>query len=187
MVATCGSLLCSTGMGAQQRSRDGLSVEPFAGAFWDAYDIGDDNSGLGGTVGASIGLSLGKHVRLMATGAVARVADVGRAYAPDYFRFNNQWVLATLGMQGDVLRGRTSVSVGLEAGGAWRRIVQSGQVGDPAPYPNSEEWSVREAVVPTLAVRRAFGTRWEAGAGGRLHILHFSNVSPALTLGLAFR
>src|SRR5690606_6200299 len=109
--------------------RNPFSLEPYGGAFRDAYDLSDSQSAL--LLGLRLGYSLGSRVRLLANLGYTRAADVAFNAAPAV-PYDNVWVLTTAGAEFDVIPGRTSASLGAEAGLGWRRT----ELGDgPVPPP----------------------------------------------------
>ena len=111
-----------------------FSLEPYAGAIKDAYDASPDGENTGYLVGFRVGYLLGGRTRLLGNIGYSSsddVTDPGPLAA--YPVFDNTWVFTTAGAEFDVVPGRTSASLGLQGGAAWRRVDVDGFVGGPVP------------------------------------------------------
>ena len=160
------------------------------GVIRDAYDIGNDDSRLGLITGARLGLGKGR-VRLVVNAGVAQSKDVALSLGSSYYVYRNDYRIATIGVEGDLIAGRTSFVGGIDVGSAWRRISRTGQVGAPLDDGfGSREWSPNEILVPSLGIRRQVATQIAVGATGSMQYAHFlegGSTSPMLTLGLVYR
>jgi hypothetical protein len=168
-----------------------LSIEPYVGVIRDGYDFGNDDSKLGLLTGARLGVAVGSRLRVVVDAALAKSQDVARSPGTSYFVYRNDYRIATIGIEGDVVTGRTGVVGGLAVGSAWRRVVRTGQVGTPADDGlGSDEWSPNEVLVPSLGIRRQVTARVAVAATGHIQYAHFlegARTSPILTLGLVYR
>jgi hypothetical protein len=169
-----------------------FSLEPYAGAIKDAYDIGaEDDTGY--LLGFRVGYRLGSRTRLIGNFGYSNtenVADPGPLTS--YYIYDNVWVMTTGGGEFDVVPGRTSASLGLQAGVAWRKLDLEGSVGAP-PFSaeSTDRFTAYEVLLPSLMVRHRLSSRTTAVAGIQDHIFNLlegtAQHSPALTLGFSFR
>ena len=176
-----------------QQGRDAVGgrrpfIEPFAGVFRDASDVGADGSTLGSITGARIGFTAWKQFRVLGVAGFAHTRDVGAHLTPGYYELNNDWLLLSAGIERDLIAGPASVSAGIELGAAWRRISESGQVGQPIDgIWGSEQWSIRPTAIPSVSVRRQVGRRIALNVGARGYYVPSPLDSHSLTLGVVFR
>jgi hypothetical protein len=179
---------------AQELPENRLSLEPYAGALIDSYDISPDGENTGVLLGLRLGYDLGGRARLLADAAYAGSGNVSDPSGLEsYFVYDNTWVLTTLGAEYDVVPGRTSLALGLRAGAGWRRVDHAGQVGDPGDQQRQDVggFSPVDLVVPSLTVRH------EITARSALRLTLADNVfdvlegpadhSPSISLGLSLR
>jgi hypothetical protein len=170
-----------------------FSLEPYAGAMKDAYDISPDGEDTGYLVGFRVGYALSNRTRLLGNVAYSETDNVSNPGGlPDYFMYDNNWVFTTAGAEFDVVPGRTSAALGLQGGVAWRKTDVDGSVGSPIGAPISDDGFASYAVlIPGLAVRHRFSSRWAAMVGLQDNIFDFlegpAQHSLALTAGVAFR
>jgi hypothetical protein len=167
--------------------------EPYAGAFRDAYDISPDDENTAPLFGLRVGYMLGSRTRLLGNVGYSRTDDVSNPQGTtSYFLYDNTWVFTTGGAEFDVVPGRTSASIGVQAGAAWRRVDLDGRVGLPPGLPDDDRgFSSQEVVVPSVILRHRLLTRATLTAG--LHDYIFDVLEGpaqhglAVTVGLAFR
>jgi len=181
---------------AAQDDRPGArgTIEPYAGVFWNRYDVGRDRSRLGGIAGLRAGYGGNSIVRLVGNVAYAHSGDVGGPMTgASYFVYDNDWIVATGGAETQwITAGRSSAALGIEVGAAWRRTVRDGQVGTPTDdgY-GRDDWSPVDLVVPSFAARYRVGARTTMSFAFRAHVSDMleggNKISPAVTLGLSFR
>lgn len=169
------------------------SFEPYAGGFEDPYDISPDGDETGYMVGLRLGYRTGSRTRLSANVAYSSVDNVADPQGlPNYFVYDNTWVFTTVGGEFDVVPGRTSASLGLHGGVAWRRVDQDGEVGTPFGTPISDRgFSSGELIVPSVMLRHRLTNRATISAGLHDHIFDVFE-GPArhgigLSLGVSFR
>jgi len=166
-----------------------FSLEPYAGAYNDAYDLSDAQTGF--LFGMRLGYRLTSRARLLGNLGYAKTEDVAFSVAPGVAVYDNVWVLTTAGAEYDVIPGRTSASLGVEGGVGWRRTDLA--EGDPAPGEDlsSDSFASYEVVAPALTLQHRLSTR----AALRLSLQDYMfdvfegpvDHSIALTLGIAFR
>lgn len=168
-------------------------LEPYAGAFNDAYDVSPDGDATGLLVGMRVGYLLGGRTRLLANVGYSQTDNVADPQGiPSYFVYNNTWVFTTGGAEFDVVPGRTSASLGLQAGAAWRRVDLDGEVGSPIGAPQADAgFSAQELIVPGLIARHRLTARVTVTAGLHDYIFDFmdgpAQHSLAFTAGVSFR
>ena len=170
-----------------------FSFEPYAGAMNDAYDAGADDESTAYLVGFRVGYQLGSRSRLLGNVAYSKSDDVANsAGLNSYFVYDNTWVFTTAGGEFDVVPGRTSVSLGLQGGAAWRRVDLDGSVGTPLGTPQADDgFSAQEVMIPALTFRHRLTSRATLMAGAQDNIFDFlegpAKHSLAVTAGVAFR
>lgn len=168
-------------------------LEPYAGAFNDAYDASPDGNETGLLLGMRIGYLLGGRTRLLANVGYSQTDNVANPQGlPNYFVYDNTWVFTTGGAEFDVVPGRTSASLGVQAGAAWRRVDLDGEVGSPIGTPQPDEgFSAQEIIVPGLIARHRLTSRATLTAGLHDYIFDFmegpTQHSVAFTAGVSFR
>src|SRR5690606_34238902 len=143
-----------------ERYANRFSLEPYAGAFKDAFDVSDANTGY--LLGLRVGYELGYRGRLQLNAAYSEVDDVSTGVpGPDYFLYDNNWIFTTLGGECDVMPGRTRASLGVQLGAAWRKVTVDEQIGNPAPGTNASEdgYTAYEVLAPGLTVRHRLTPR----------------------------
>ena len=171
-------------------SGNAWSFMPYGGLFKDAFDISPDGEDTGWMVGFRLGFRLGARSRLIGNVAYAESDDVTSGpILPDRIVFDNQYIITTGGGEYDILPGNTSVSLGTELGGAWRKVAADDASLDPLPSEFGDEYTFYFAVVPSLTVRHGFTPRTALEVGVRDYIFPEDEVehSPALTVGFRFR
>lgn len=168
-------------------------LEPYAGAFNDAYDISPDGRNTGLLLGLRVGYLLGGRSRLLANVGYSESDDVANPLSsPSYFVYDNTWVFTTGGVEFDVIPGRTSASLGVQAGAAWRRVDFDGRIGSPAGVPEADEgFSSQEVIIPGLTARHRFTSRATLAIGLHDYIFDVfegpAEHSVAFTAGITFR
>ena len=168
-----------------------FSLEPYAGAFKDAYDASDSNTGY--LVGLRVGYEFGWRGRAMLNAAFSEVDDVfSPSVSPDFFVYDNNWIFTTIGGEFDVIPGNTSASIGVHGGAAWRKVTLDERIGDPIGIPEDDEgYSAQGIVVPGLTLRHRLSTRAALSLAFEDYIFDLSDGpvdhSPALSLGFTFR
>ena len=171
-----------------------FSFEPYAGAMNDAYDSSPDDENTGYLVGFRIGFLLSNRIRLLGNIGYSESDDVINTIPTptSYFVYDNTWVFTTAGGEFDVVPGRTSVSLGLQGGAAWRRVDLDGSVGTPIGTPTPDDgFTAREVLIPGLALRHRLGSHITIMGGLHDNIFDFfdgpAKHSLAVTAGIAFR
>lgn len=166
------------------------SFAPYGGLFKDAYDISPDDENTGWMAGFRIGYDIGARTRLLADIAYGESDDVtsgpivvGRNV------YDNQYIFTTGGAEYDILPGNTSVSLGVLAGGAWRKVVLDEEADDTVAPEFGDGYAFYFAVVPALTVRHGFTSRTALEVGLRDYIFPDDRVNhmPAITVGFRFR
>ena len=167
-------------------------LEPYAGAFKDAYDIGaQDDTGY--QLGVRIGYTTSSRSRLYGNVAYSKTEDVADSRGlADYYVYDNTWVFTTGGGEFDVVPGRTSAAVGLQAGAAWRRVDFDGTVGTPGNIVGADDgFTAYEVAIPSLTLRHRISSRAAISASLQDHIFDFfegtAKHSVGLALGVALR
>ena len=184
---------------AQRRFRDrdyggsynAWSLEPYAGAYRDAYDISGSQTGY--VVGLRVGYTLGPRWTLLGNIGYNETEDVAFSPLPDQPSYDNEWVLTTAGVDFTVIPGRTSAALGAQAGVGWRRVNLDDDGPQPLPGQSlaSDNFASYDVVVPALTLRHRLTTR--AALTARFEDYMFDvlegpvNHSLALTLGVSFR
>jgi hypothetical protein len=180
-------------LNAQQVQAGRFSFEPYAGAFRDPYDIGNDDKDVGFFGGARASYDLGIRTRVIANLAYAETEDVAfSSNASNRRIWNNRWIHTTAGLEFDLIPGATRLAAGLQGGVAWRNNSIARELGTPLPdgYFPSNEWASYGVVVPSLSLQHQLGNRVALALraadylfpdeGGLVH-------SPAVTFGLDLR
>ena len=181
------------------RSDDGccrgnrFSLEPYAGAMKDAYDISPDGEDTGYLVGFRVGYLLSNRARLLGNLAYSETDNVASTGStPGSFIYDNTWVFTTAGAEFDVVPGRTSASLGLQGGAAWRRVDVDGLVGTPDdPIAGNGSFSASEVIIPSLMLRHRLSGRATIMGGVQDNIFDFlegpAKHSLAAVAGISFR
>ena len=170
-----------------------FSFEPYAGAFRDAYDASPDDENTALLLGFRVGYLLSSRVRLLGNVGYSKSDNViDPQGTTSYYLYDNTWVFTTAGGEFDVVPGRTSVSLGLQGGAAFRRVDLDGTEGTPVgPAEPDEGFSAQEVLIPSLIGRYRITHRTTLMAGLQDNIFDFlegpAKHSLALTAGLAFR
>ena len=170
-----------------------FSLDPYAGAMNDAYDVSPDEENTAYMIGFRIGYHISYRTRVLANIAYSESDDVANSFgAPAYFVYDNTWIFTTAGMEFDVVPGQTSASFGLQGGAAWRQVNVDGSVGVPIGTPEGEETFVaHEVLIPALMLRHRLSNRTTVMAGLHDNIFDFfdgaTKHSVALTAGISFR
>ena len=170
-----------------------FSLEPYAGALKDPYDISPDDKNTTTLVGGRVGYQLGYRTRLLGNIGYSKSDNVANSSGlPSYFVYDNTWVFTTAGAEFDVVPGRTSASLGLQGGAAWRRVDLDGQVGVPVGTSQEDRgFHGSEVVIPSLTLRHRFTSRLTAMAGIHDNIFDVfegpAKHGMAATFGVAFR
>jgi hypothetical protein len=169
-----------------------FSLDPYAGALKDAYDIGaPDDTGV--LLGFRVSYGLTQRARLLGNFGYSNTENVANSEGlSSYYVYDNVWVMTTAGAEFDVVPGRTSASLGLQAGAGWRRVDLEGTVGAPAFQPSdTRTFTPYEVVLPSLTVRHRLTTRAAIMAALQDHIFDAlggpAQHSPALVMGVSFR
>jgi hypothetical protein len=170
-----------------------FSFEPYAGALKDVYDISPDDENTAYLVGFRVAYRLSGRTRLLGNIGYSKSDDVASPGGlPSYYVYDNRWIFTTAGGEFDVVPGRTSVSLGLHGGAAWRQTDVDGVVGTPVGPPEFESnYSAQEVVIPGLSLRHRLSSRATVMVGLHDNIFDFlegpAKHSLALTAGIAFR
>ena len=192
--AALGLALFAGRLEAQERAPSVLSVEPYIGAFQDAYDIGADGN-TGALVGVRAAYDLGGRSRLVGNLAFGSTSDVASVPTgtPSYTVYGNRWLMTTAGAEYDVHPGRTAVALGLQVGAGWRQVRTEDQVGNPTNPGElaSGNYAFYDVVVPSLSVRHALTPRASVVLGVSDYVFDMlewePDHSPALSLGVSLR
>jgi hypothetical protein len=169
-----------------------FSLEPYAGAMKDAYDIGAGGD-TGYLLGFRVGYMLGSRARLIGNFGYSNTENVSNpGPLSSYYIYDNVWVMTTGGGEFDVVPGRTSASLGLQAGVGWRRVDLEGSVGAPiTPAEPTDRFTAYEMLLPSLTMRHRLSSRATAMLALQDHMFNVlegtTQHSPALTLGFSFR
>jgi hypothetical protein len=167
-------------------------LEPYAGAFNDAYDASPDHDDTALLVGGHVGYHLGRRTRLLGNLGYAKSDDIANpAGTIQTFTYDNTWILTTVGGEFDVIPGRFSASLGLQGGAAWRRVDADGFAG-PGPAPLEDEgFSAQGLLVPSLVARFRVLDWASLMAGVHDHMFDLFDGpvqhGVAFTAGIAFR
>lgn len=170
-----------------------FSLEPYAGAMKDAYDVSADDENTAYLVGFRVGYQLSRRGRLLGNVGYSKSENVANPSGlPEYYVYDNTWVFTTAGGEFDVVPGRTSASLGLQGGAAWRQVNVDGSVGSPIGTPlDDREFSAQEVLIPSLSLRHRLTGRTTVMAGLQDNIFDFlegpAKHSLALTAGISFR
>jgi hypothetical protein len=156
-------LAAPTAANAQLLKSERFSIEPYAGAYHDPYDIGNDDNDIGLFGGLRASYELGLRTSLFANVAYAKTDDV--AFSSDASNrqvVNNEWAHTTAGFEFDLLRGATNIAAGLETGVLWRSNTVARELGTPVPghdFIGARSWASYGVVVPSLVLRQQLGSR----------------------------
>lgn len=169
-----------------------FSLEPYGGAMKDAYDASPDGENTAYVVGFRVGYMLSSRTRLLGNVAYSKSDDVANSTGvPAYHVYDNTWVFTTGGAEFDVVPGRTSASLGLQGGVAWRRLDFDGSVGVPLEQPVDDNFSAYEVLIPSLTARHRLTNRATFSVGLHDNIFNFlegpAEHSLAVTAGISFR
>jgi hypothetical protein len=170
-----------------------FSLEPYVGVVKDVYDAspdGDNTSFLGGL---KVGYMLGGRTRLLANFAYSESDNVGNpGPLENFYTYDNTWIFTTGGGEFDVVPGRTSASLGLQVGAAWRRVDLDNQVGSPLGQSEEDRgFSAHEVIIPSVTLRHRLTNRMTVVAGLQDNIFDVfegpAQHGAAATLGISFR
>jgi hypothetical protein len=170
-----------------------FTFEPYGGAVHDAYDASPDGNETGYLVGLRLGYLLSSRTRVQANFGYSQTDNVSNPNGlSNYFVYDNNWIFTTGGAEFDVVPGRTSASVSLHAGAAWRRVDVDGQIGAPIGTPESDPgFSAQEVVIPSVLLRHRLTSRATLTAGLHDHIFDVFDGNArhgiGVTIGAAFR
>jgi hypothetical protein len=170
-----------------------FSLEPYGGVIKDAFDVSPDDKNTSALVGLRLGYQLGWRTRLLANVGYSKSDDVANPQGlPAYFIYDNTWVFTTAGAEFDVVPGRTSAALGLQAGAAWRRVDLDGQVGTPLGTSQEDSgFHASDVIVPSLTLRQRISNRLTISAGVHDNIFDVfdgpAKHGLAATFGVAFR
>jgi len=169
-----------------------FSLDPYAGAMKDAYDIGARDD-LGYLVGFRLAYALGSRTRLVGNLGYSNTENVADPNGlASYYIYDNVWVMTTGGGEFDVVPGRTSASLGLQLGVGLRKLDLEGTVGTPiGPAQDERNFSSIDLILPSLTVRQRITSRASLMVSLQDHIFDVlegpAQHSPAITLGASFR
>src|SRR5262245_38567027 len=158
----------------------------------DAYDIGASGD-TGIMVGFRVGYTLNWRWRVLGNFAYSNTKDVSNPDAlTDYFVYDNVWVITTLGGEFNVIPGRTSVALGLQAGAGFRQLDFDRVVGTPVGTPvDNRGFKAYDMLLPSLALRYETTARTSISATLSDNMFNvFSGTtqnSPAFVVGVSFR
>ena len=170
-----------------------FTLDPYAGAMRDAYDVSPDGEDIGYLVGFRVGYLLSSRGRLLTNIGYSESNNVAiTGETPGQFIYDNTWIFTTVGGEFDVVPGRTSASLGLQAGAAWRRIDVDGFVGTPtAPLASDGSFEAQEVIIPALLLRHRLTSNATVFSGLQDNIFDFldgaTKHSVALMAGFSFR
>jgi hypothetical protein len=170
-----------------------FSLEPYAGALKDAYDVSPDGEDTGYLVGFRVGYALSSRGRLLGNLGYSETNNVASTGStPGQFIYDNTWIFTTAGGEFDVVPGRTSASLGLQGGAAWRRVDVDGFVGTPTdPVASDGSFAAQEVIIPSLMLRHRLTNRATIIGGLQDNIFDFlegpARHSLAVTAGISFR
>jgi hypothetical protein len=168
-------------------------LEPYAGAMKDAYDVSPDGEDTGYLVGFRAGYMLSSRARVLGNIGYSETNNVASTGStPGQFIYDNTWIFTTAGGEFDVVPGRTSASLGLQGGAAWRRVDVDGFVGTPtAPLTSDGSFEAQEVIIPSLMLRYRLTSRATIVGGLQDNIFDFlegpARHSLAATAGISFR
>jgi len=168
-------------------------LEPYGGVVKDSYEIGGPKSASGILVGVHVGFRLSERTRLIGN---VGYSDAGNVTSSNelagFYTYHNVWAITTAGAEFDVVPGRASAAVGLQAGVGWRRLQVDDTVGIPLGPPDAEQnFTATVVILPSLTVRYWITSR--AGMSLALADQVFdvfdgpAQNSPSLTLAVMFR
>ena len=173
---------------------DRVLVEPHVGLFFDSYDISADGNRLGAMGGFRVSYALASRTRLAGHFTLAQGQDVALTPpAADFYVYDNNWLMATGGAEYDLTPGRTRLSLGLQAGLAWRQVAIDRRQGTPPPELDLSDdgYSTLDVVKPGVYLRHPLGARTLLVLGVEDHIFDLVELSPdhsfGFSLGVSFR
>ncbi|HUP90072.1 MAG TPA: hypothetical protein VM100_11995 [Longimicrobiales bacterium] len=168
-----------------------FSLEPYAGAVKDPYDISPDDKNTSALYGFRVGYLLGHRTRLLGNVGYSKSENVSNPQGlGSYFVYDNTWVFTTGGAEFDIVPGRTSAALGLQGGAAWRRVDNDGAVGVPAePNQADRGFSPTAMVIPSLALRYRATSRLAVMASlhDNIFLAGPAQHGVGATLGVSFR
>lgn len=176
-------------VGQSSRAGNAFSLETYAGGFQDAYDLSESDTGY--LLGLRVDYRLASRARIVGDIAYGRANDVAFDPASEAPLYDNIWVMTTGGFEYDVIPGRTSASLALQGGVAWRRTDLSSGNPDPGDDFSSDGFASYDVIVPRFTVRRQISQRAALALGFQDFMIDVlegpTDHSPALTLGIVFR
>jgi hypothetical protein len=191
------ALLWPTVSEAQRRGNDWRrpnpwSFSPYGGVIRDAYDISPDGKDTGWLVGFRLGYDLTGRARLTGNVGYSESDDVTSGpLTSARVILDNEYIITAGGLEYDILPGNTSVTLGTEAGGLWRKVAFDRQLGGGTvnPNPGDDGYAFYFVIVPGLTIRHGFTPRTalEVGVRDFMHPDEEMEHLPALTLGFRFR
>ena len=168
-------------------------LEPYAGVVKDVYDISPDGDNTSALAGLKVGYLLGARTRLLANFAYSESDNISNPGPLDnFYVYDNTWIFTTGGAEFDVVPGRTSASLGLQAGAAWRRVDLDDQVGSPLGQSEEDRgFSAHDVIIPSVSLRHRVTNRLTVAAGVQDNIFDAfdgpAQHGVAATLGISFR
>ncbi len=180
-----------------QPSTNPFSVEVMGGAFKDALSLNDNTKGqIGFLGGLRVGYDLTRQIRLVGTGSYGQTNNVeGSSFNSGFsdFQYNNQWLVATGGLELVLVPGATSFAIGAQAGGAWEREVEAGSScgGVFSGGCTPTEWARHTVYVPEATLRQQLTPRMALTVRGSDYIMPDAygqtHQTPTLSVGMQFR
>jgi hypothetical protein len=165
------------------------SFSPYAGAFWDAYDLEADGSNVGWIAGFKAGYQESDRFNIHLNFGYAHTNDVAsRPVIGEGVTYDNQWVITTVGGDFALVPGPTSIALGADFGVGWRKTKAA--VVPPGEVAERSDWAAYELVAPSLTLRHRFTPRASIFASGHDYIFSVfdgAQHTPVLTMGLTLR
>ena len=172
-----------------------VQLEPYVGAFTDAYDISPDGSNAGIAAGLRLAFPVSDQFRAVGNLGYAKSHDVSNPSGlTSYWVYDNQWAMTTVGAEVDAIVGRTTIALGLQGGAGWRRIDLAGKVGDPTDVSEvygGSGFTPMDVIVPEVSIRYRVTDRTSIRLGVQDQIFDVlegpAEHSPSFSVGLSLR
>jgi hypothetical protein len=168
-------------------------LETYGGVVKDSYTVDGPKSNTGFLLGAHVAFRISPRTRALGNVAYSNVSIVGNSDGlPNFYTYNDVWVVTTVGGEFDVVPGRTSAAIGLQGGIGWRQLAVDDTIGVPIVPPVAEQnFTATIVLVPSLTVRYWITNRTGMSAAFTDHMFNVLEGptlnSPSLTLAVMFR
>jgi hypothetical protein len=166
-------------------------VDPAVGILIDSYDSSLDGNQTGAYATLNVSRAFGSTLRGVASLGTARVSDVAALPPSSPYSVRNDWLFAMAGPALDIAIRRVSLSLAVQAGLAWRRLVNTGERPPAELGIGSSDWSPRGVLAPSGQLSVPITRRFAVTGSAAAYVLNvpesFYRTSPAFAVGIALQ